>query len=297
VGWQTVLDNYVDYLATHRGFSDGGQGYGCLLRRLVAFLEQRQVLSPESCTIGDLDAWIADLATRPLTAKTLYDYVTVLRGFLKYLHGEGHMTSRLWTDLEAPRVWRETTVPEHYSWAEVGELISRVQSDPRCDRRDIALLWLLAGAGLRPGEAARLRLVDIDWTEATVLLWHRKRQKPLLVPLLPAMVAALRAYIDTERPTDSAHQNVFLTDDDGPYRSGTEVSLHIQSLASRVGVGQGRTAYALRRGLGVRLLESGAGLGQIALILGHDDTRSTRTYVRASMAQLKEVADNYANLL
>lgn len=298
VGWQAVLDSYVVYLSTHRGLSDGGASARSVLRRLVSFLEGRQVLSPETCTIDDLDAWIAVLVdARPMSSKTLGGYISVLRGFLKYLHGEGHMAARLWTGLDAPRIWQEATVPQHFSWKEVGQFISRVQSDPTFTPRDVALVWLMASAGLRSAEAARLKLPDIDWQAATVVLRLRKRARPLVLPLLPAVVAALRTYVETERPNAAQHEHVFLTDRGHPYTSGAALSHHIERLATKAGLGRGRAGRALRRGLGVRLLESGAGLGQIALMLGHDDARSTRVYLRASMEQLKDVADNYANLL
>jgi integrase len=227
----------------------------------------------------------------------LADYVSILRTFLRYLHGEGHIASTLWIGLEAPRIWQETTAPQHFSWEEVGQLIERVQSDPQSEQRDVALVWLLASAGLRPCEAARMKIADIDWNDATVIVRLRKRNKPLLLPLLPAVVDALQAYIDTERPDNAEHDEVFLNDDGLPCKSGSELSFRVQVLAWKVGLGWGRSGYALRRGLGVRLLESGAGLGQIGLMLGHDDPRSTRVYLRASMNQLKDVADNYANLL
>ncbi|MHB2021145.1 MAG: tyrosine-type recombinase/integrase [Candidatus Xenobia bacterium] len=66
----------------------------------------------------------------------------------------------------------------------------------------------------------------------------------------------------------------------------------VHGLAQRAGLGGHRTAQALRRGLGTRMLETGAELPQIALVLGHELLESTRPYLRVSMIQLQEVADH-----
>ncbi|HEY4002903.1 MAG TPA: tyrosine-type recombinase/integrase [Candidatus Xenobia bacterium] len=293
------MEGFRIYLSTHRGMGDHGIAYiASVLRRLVAFLQEREVRSPDTCTLADLDAWIAhELAAKPLKHATIGGRVSTLRGFFKYLHGEGYTTARLWTGLEAPRVFRETTLPPHYSWSDTAQLLTSAVSDPRSTLRDIAIVWLLASAGLRACEAIRLRVTDIDWNQATITTRVRKRSKPLVLPLLPAALEALRAYIDRERPSDTEHDHLLLSDDSQPFKSGDAVSRTISTLSTRALLFEDSGAHALRRGLGVRLLETGAGLGQISLILGHDNPKSTRAYLRASMAQFREVADNYANLL
>jgi integrase/recombinase XerD len=298
VDWTAELDAYVAYLAVHRGLSDGGRGARGLLRRLVKFLVSRQVLSSAALTLADLDAWMAQLVdSGRVNGKTLTGYVSVVRGLLKYLHGEGLICRPLWTSLETPRLWQETTVPTHFSWAETAQLIASVSPDAPGGRRNVALLWLLASVGLRACEVARLTLPDVDWQQATVTLRDRKRGTPLVLPLLPVVAEALRSYVALERPATFAHEHLFLTDNGKPFSSGSAVSARVRELAAQAQLGNGRGGPALRRGLGVRLLETGAGLGQIALILGHQRPRSTRAYVRASLEQLREVADNYANLL
>jgi site-specific recombinase XerD len=175
-------------------------------------------------------------------------------------------------------------------------LLRSVDPDRRLGLRDRALVALVMTTGLRASEVAALSIDDINWRRASLTVRRRKNGQPLLLPLLAHVVDALTAYLRA-RPADCPYRALFLSRYHRPFSSGAPISHLLRRLIAAAGVGTRCAAHALRRGLGTHLLEQGAKPAEIALILGHESLLSTRQYLRLSMEQLREVADNYAELL
>lgn len=291
--WQESVVAWLRYRERHRGLSTA---YSIELRgkmsQFIRFAEERGVRDPRSCTLNDVDAWVGVIAQRGLARSTLSTYVSMMRDFVHFLHCEGQLANNFSAHVEGPRVYRETTLPPHFSWSEVEALV-----EAAVGLRDRAVLTLLKTTGARASEIASLTLDDVDWDGARIILRQRKSKTPLVLPLMPEAAAALRAYLEGERPSDSPHRHVFLTDRGTPLSGAGAVLKVVRRASARAGLADGRGVHAIRRAVGTRLMEGGAGAAEIALLLGHAQLATTRVYIRLSMEQLREVADNYADLL
>lgn len=297
-GWEEALAAHLSYLERHRG-TDAAQRRGVrgILSGFIVFAREHGIETPAGCCLQTVDDWTAQIAARDLARATLAGYLTALRSFLRFLHAEECLARDLSPYVEKPRLYREATVPEAFTWAQMERLVQNVRpSGGARYLRDRAVVLLLMTTGLRSSEVAALTLEDVDCDRSTVTVRTRKSNEPLLLPLLPVVVEALRAWLQ-QRPSGTSFSEFFLTRTGRPFRGGRAISHRVRRLAAAAGLGKGRSAHAMRRGLGTHLLERGAGAGEIALILGHQSLRSTRDYLRASMALLREVADNYAELL
>ena len=294
--WDEAASLYQSYLKQHRGLS--ANSCRSMLREVshfVAFAREQMVLMPSDCSLQTVDRWVERVAGGRLAQQTLKSYLSAVRLFLKFLHVEGHLAEDVSQHLEGPRLYQEASVPEHMPWPEMVALLDSVDAARPFGLRDRAIVWLLMTLGLRASEVAGLTLGDIDNRHASLVVCRRKGGRPLHLPLLPAAWDALAAYL-RERPDDTPYRKVFLTRYGRPFSGGAGISERVRHLAETAGLACSG-AHSMRRGLGTHLLEQGVGLGEIALILGHESLRCTRQYVRLSMAQLREVADNYAELL
>jgi site-specific recombinase XerD len=292
-GWRAALDGYLEFLTTHKGV--GTNPLSGWLRRFTRQVEPCAP-SPSSLTLACVDAWVAELSERGKSARTVRGYVGAVRAFIRWLYDERLLASDLATFIESPLTWRDATVPQHFTWQEVQQLLQRVDPAAASARHDAALLFLFASCGLRPAEVTRLAIADVDFERQTVRIRNRKNGSWLVMPLPLVAVTALRYYLERERPS-GVPEAFFLTVQGRPYRDGSALSRQVRRIAEHAGLGRQRGAQALRRAVGTRLVEQGATLPQVALMLGHEGMQSSRHYVRVSMAMLAEVADNYAELL
>jgi len=288
---------YQGYLEQHRGLRPASCRNALqAVSRFVAFAREQGVATPSGCTLHTVDGWVEQVAGRGLAQQTVKCDLSAVRLFLRYLHVEGHLAEDVSQHVEGPRLYQEATIPEHMPWPEMLRLLASVDATRPFGLRDRAVVWLLMTLGLRAFEVARLTLDDIDDSHAGLVVRHRKGGRPLHLPLLPGAWDALAAYLQ-QRPTGTPYREVFLNKYERPFAGSEGISDVVRRRARAAGLEACSGAHSMRRGLGTHLLEQGVGLGEIALILGHESLRCTRQYVRLSMVQLREVADNYAELL
>jgi site-specific recombinase XerD len=268
------------------------------LLRLEEFLEEQQ--EPGLCGISlpALDRFIAGVAQCSSRSTTQW-VVGVLRTLLRYLFLVGREREDRSPLLQSPRVYRRMKVPRHLTDEQLEEALLKVDRTTPRGKRDWAVLMLLCGYGLRAGEASRLRLKDVDFEGHRLFVRRLKGAGTRIFPLTSAVEGALREYLAEARPACS-HPEVFLTCHPPfrPFPSGSSLSnscvrqyiKHLTGLPSR-------GAHALRHTLARRMLQSGAPLEVVRRTLGHRDMNTTCGYLRISIEELREVADNYAELL
>jgi len=294
---QTLLADYLSFIICHCGFSSSThRQYRKALSEFLAYLA-RQKLSVIKVTVKDLDDFILEVAGWGMSRSHMGIRTIALRGFLRYLQGEGWLERDLARYVESPRIYRESTVPSHFTWEELKELLASIKGDGKEALRDRAMLVILCVYGLRSSEVAKLSLDDIDWSHKALRVPDRKGDSNLLLPLLPVVEAVLGQYIRNGRPSDVTYREILIKNSGRPFRNGLEITKRIHILVKRAGLQSGRGCHAIRRAVGTRLVEQGRGLQEVALILGHRDVKTTRIYLRLSMEFLRDVADNYGEVL
>jgi integrase/recombinase XerD len=158
--------------------------------------------------------------------------------------------------------------------------------------RDRAILWLLAGLGLRAGEVATLELDDLDWHTGQLRLRSGKCRRERVLPLPQEVGAALAEYLRHGRP-QHRDRRVFLTLTD-PVRifQAAVVSAIVRRNLVRAGVPMGRLtgAHMLRHTAASRMINGGAGLKEVADVLGHRSLQTTGLYAKLDLDALAGVA-------
>jgi len=294
---QELLAGYLSFITRHCGLSP--VTYRQRRKALSEFLSYllQHGLSLKSIQVKDLDEFIASIDFSRRSRSYQCVRTNALRGFLRYLFGEGFLERDLSSCVESPRIYREATIPPHFTWTELEQLLASIRGDAPKALRDRAMLALLCIYGLRSGEVASLTLDDIDWTHKVIRFTRRKGGAILVLPLLPVVEAILGQYIRKGRPSGTSCRELLLNNRHRPFASGLSLTNRLHTLVKRAGLRGGRGCHAVRRAVGTHIVESGRGLQEVALILGHQSLSSARVYLRLSMELLRDVADNYGEVL
>jgi site-specific recombinase XerD len=292
-----LLAGYLDFCGDHRGLSATTKThYHATLLQLRSFLRRRGVHGIEGVTAADLDAFCFR-GSKSMGASSLNALLCALRSFFRYLYLEGKTASNLAGKLMTTCRFRDALRPKYLPWNKVQQLLAGVDRNTSVGKRDYAILALLAHHGIRAGEAARLKLSDIDWEEPCMLLRERKNGSTIRLPLSEHAKKALQDYLSV-RPNSRLEQ-IFLTEV-APLRPLGDslrgvARTHLCRRFGRTIAHRG--SHVLRHSFAKALLDRGGALHEIALLLGQESLSSALIYTRIATEDLREVSNNYADLL
>lgn len=285
------LDRYVTWMRDERGLAPSTvEQWSRTTRRFLRWCEQtgRQL---GELRAEDVDSYVAAQGKGHWARISIANMTSSLRAFLRFAAKEEWCSGRLAELISRPRIYQQESLPYAPNWSDVRQMLADVETDRPRDIRDRAILLLLALYGMRSGEAAALRLDQIDWAGRTLRLIRLKRRQPQIYPLLPAVAEALARYVDTIRSPSSC-QEVFLCMNAPrrPLKAGS-----IFNIANRRFVALGieaahRGGHALRHACAVRLLAEGLTIKEIGDHLGHRSTSATSIYAKVDIVALREVA-------
>jgi integrase/recombinase XerD len=286
------LERFIAWMREERGLSASTVAQWS--SRVTTFLRWCGQTGRDLATLcpEDIDAYFVTHGAPRWSRVSAGHMASMLRVFLRHAASLGACSSRLAETIRGPRIYEQESLPYALSWPDVRRVLASAESDTPRDVRDRAALMLLAVYGLRRGEVTALRLDDIDWARAQLLVRRLKRRQPQVYPLLPSMAEALGSYIDTVRPR-VPYPEVFIRLH-APRRPITPPCLYdtvrrrlrdLNIKAAHLG------PHALRHACAAKLLADGLTLKEIGDHLGHRSTSATRVYVKVDLDALREVGD------
>lgn len=283
---------YLRHLRIERGLSDNtGAAYRRDLARYRSFLTERGVTAVGRITPEDLaayPAWVAALDDPPLRASSVARMLSAVRGLHHFLFEEGATADDLAAALPLPR--RPGRLPKAISIADVQRLLAAPAGDGPVPLRDRALLEFLYATGARAGEAAALRLDDLDLDRAVRL--RGKGDKERVVPVGHYAQQALDAYLVRVRPAWAARGRgmdaVFLGERGAPLTRQSIWTI-IKRAAATAGLSVAISPHTLRHSFATHLLAGGADLRVVQELLGHASVTTTQIYTRVTPETLREV--------
>ena len=229
---------------------------------------------------------------------TVEKLTTSLRAFLRYLAVEGRCQAGLDHVVPAYANWRLADMPRYLTAEQVNRLIAACDGDAIARRRDRAIVLLLARLGLRAGDAAQLRLVDIEWEMGSLRVSGKSRYEVRL-PLPQDVGDAIAAYLEC-RSSVCQSDRVFLRTiaPCRPFQNGDGISSVVKRLMKRAGiVTPVKGAHVLRHTAATEMLRHGVPLEKIGLVLRHRGIDTTAYYAKADVALLKQIAQPWPEAL
>lgn len=240
-------------------------------------------------TPQDIDGFICDLGKR-LKRGSLQHSISHLRSFLRFLAGRGEAPITLYSQIDAPCVYKEEKLPRALDWEVVCALLNSIDRSTAIGKRDYAILLLIATYGLRTSEIVSLTLDDIDWRTNRLKIIQKKTATTLILPLTDATGESIIDYLRQGRPSIPSRQ-IFV-------RHKAPEGALVESIVSGIFCSRVlrsgllipfRGPHCLRHSYAVHLLRQGISLKTIADILGHHNLASTCIYLRLAVEDLRTV--------
>jgi integrase/recombinase XerD len=288
-----VIDGYLTYLRDVRRMSPNTvESYARDLAQLAAFAE-KQGVSVEALERQDLETFVRQLMSAGLAPRSVARAVACVRGFYKFLAVEQKRDRSPADDLRPPRAW--AALPKFLSLDEVDRLL--VQPDTTTPRglRDKALIEVLYATGLRVSELVALRAGDLNLDEG-YLTCIGKGDKQRMVPLGHEAADWVRRYLREGRTALLRKKTspwLFVNARDGGSLSRIGFWKVLKEYGIKAGVSRDLSPHVLRHSFATHLLERGADLRMIQLMLGHADLSTTQIYTHVLEARLRAVYDKF----
>jgi integrase/recombinase XerD len=288
-----MIETYLTYLRDVRRMSTNTlESYARDLSHLAAFAEQRGV-AIEALDRSALEAFIRAQMSSGLAPRSVSRLVACVRGFYKFVAAEQKLARNPADDLRSPRAW--PALPKFLSLEEVDRLLEQPDvSSPR-GLRDKALIEVLYATGLRVSELIALRAGDLN-LEDGYLTCIGKGDKQRMVPLGQEAVAWVRRYVSDGRTALVRKKTspwLFVNARDGGPLSRVGFWKVLKAYGKQAGIGRDLSPHVLRHSFATHLLDRGADLRMIQVMLGHADLSTTQIYTHVLEARLRSVYDKF----
>lgn len=236
---------------------------------------------------GDFRAWLSRLAMDGLVGASRARKLAAVRNLFRWMDRSGRLHNPAIATLNTPKVLRP--VPRPLTEIDTDRFLGEAEQDreePWIGKRDRALFTLLYGCGLRISEALGLARKDAPLGET--LRVTGKGRKERMIPVLPAVTEAVRAYLDTCPFTLAPDGPLFVGVRGGRLNAGI-VQHQMQKLRGLMGLPESATPHALRHSFATHLLADGGDLRAIQDLLGHASLSTTQRYTDVESEQLMNV--------
>jgi integrase/recombinase XerD len=288
------LGRFLEALEVERGLSRNTvAGYGADLRRLARALEHRQSSLP-AASREQIARHLRDLRQQGLATRSISRALSAVRGYYAFLVAGGDRHDDPTASLDPPKLLR--ALPAVLSEAQVEALLAAPDIAELRGRRDRAMLELLYATGLRVSELVGLRLGQLH-LDGGFLVAFGKGSKERVVPVGERAEVWLRDYLAAVRPAlvaasaSARHDFVFVN-----ARGRSMTRQGFWKLLRAYGVAAGiaeLSPHVLRHSFATHLLEHGADLRAVQMMLGHADISTTQIYTHIHQQRLRGVYDRY----
>jgi len=285
-----LVTQYEEHLALVRNLSDNSiRGYVTDLESFLKHMEKLGIVEFNQLEIEHIRSWLANLQSTGIARATLTRRIVSIRAFTNWAAANGWLTSDLGANLAIPKPHR--VLPEVLNVDEAATVIKslevRVAEEPTAlNYRDLAILEVLYGSGIRVSELCGLDLGDIDNSRNTLNVIG-KASKQRVVPIgIPAMTA-LSNYLKNGRGefVNQLSQSAVFLGSRGKRIDQRTVRQIVYEAMKAVGASMG--PHGLRHSAATHLLEGGADLRTVQEILGHASLATTQIYTHVSPERLQ----------
>lgn len=294
MNWDSYIKSYQAYLKIERGLSKNTiENYSFDIERLCLFLEQCNIqISPVKINDETLQQFIYAIASQ-VNARSQARIISGLKSFFSYLIFEDFREDNPLELIETPRTGRK--LPDTLSVDEIDSLIAAIDLTTNEGERNRAMLETLYGCGLRVSELVELKISDLFFEEGFIKVTG-KGNKQRFVPVGDLS----QKYIDFYKNGIRSHLNIKKGDEDtlflnrrGGHLSRAMIFTIIKDLAVKIGLNKKISPHTFRHSFATHLLENGADLRSIQLMLGHESITTTEIYVHLDRKFLTEVVNNF----
>jgi integrase/recombinase XerD len=285
---ETQIRTFLNCLRVEKGLSDNTiQAYRRDIAKFAAFAATRH-LGVKEVRRGDVVDFLGTLYRKGLDSRSVARHLVTIRHFFRFALMEGYVQEDPAATIESPRF--RQSLPEFLSVEEVDRLLRQPDTTAIVGMRDRAMIELMYSCGLRVSELCGLRVADLQ-AEAGCLRCIGKGDKERLVPVGRQALEAVQRYLRASRPK-------LLRQDSSPHlflnQKGRTVGRitfwkTLGEYGRKAGLRKALTPHMLRHSFATHLLDRGADLRSVQMMLGHSDISTTQIYTHVVEERLKQV--------
>jgi integrase/recombinase XerD len=288
-GLGSLATRFLTYCRVERGLSDNSiSAYSTDLKRFIGFFGESSQFPLED----GLRSYLDHLHRSSLSTRSIARHLTTLRNCYGFLLREGILSSDPTEHLGSPKIWQH--IPKFLNLQDIERLLEAPPEGRPTGLRDRAMLQVLYATGLRVSELCRLRVGDLD-TSLGYLRTTGKGNKQRLVPVGDCAIQAVDRYLATARTAllkGRSSRYLFITARGGPMTRQAFWVL-LARHGKKAGIFHGLSPHVLRHSFATHLLEGGADLRSVQVMLGHADISTTQIYTHVMRSRLRETVDRH----
>jgi len=299
MNWIKYIKDYQSYLRIERGLSKNTiENYGFDIERLCLFLETNQIdVSPLKITEETLQQFIYSVS-KEVNPRSQARIISGLKSFFSYLIFEDFRDDNPLELIESPKTGRK--LPDTLAVEEIDALISAIELSPNKEgnelgERNRALLETLYGCGLRVSELVALKISDLFFEEGFLKITG-KGNKQRFVPvgeLTQKYIEIYKSEVRVHLNIQKGFEDILFLNRRGRQLTRAMIFTIIKDLAVKINLNKKISPHTFRHSFATHLLENGADLRSIQLMLGHESITTTEIYVHLDRKYLTEVINMY----
>jgi integrase/recombinase XerD len=287
-----AINDFLTHVRVEKGLSlNTVSAYGRDMRKFEEFAKKRK-LTLEAVKRDDLVDFLSQLYQNRLESRTVARHLVTLRNFFRFAQVTEKISEDPSITLESPKVRR--TLPDYLRLEEVEKLLAQPNEKTPFGLRDRAMLEVLYSSGLRVTELTNLRVMDLDRSVGCVRCIG-KGDKERIVPVGKKALALVDRYLRDARPKllakgpAGANTAILFLNRRGGKFSRVGVWKILSTYGRQAGLRVALTPHMLRHSFATHLLERGADLRSVQLMLGHSDISTTQIYTHVVEERLKQI--------
>lgn len=294
MSWEKYIKSFQHYLRIERGLSKNTiDNYTFDIEKLCFFLADKQInVTPIEIKDEVLQQFVYEIS-KSVNARSQSRIISGLKSFFSYLIFEDYRTDNPMELIETPKIGRK--LPDTLSLYEIDKLIAAIDLSKEEGHRNKAIIETLYSCGLRVSELVSLKISDLFFDEGFIKVTG-KGNKQRFVPIAKSTQNLIEIYQKSIRN----HLQIYKKDEDTLFlnRRGKQLTRAmiftiIKNLAIEINLQKNISPHTLRHSFATHLLENGADLRSIQMLLGHESITTTEVYVHVDRTHLKNVLDAF----
>ena len=287
--WANALKDYQIYLRLERGLSENSiSSYTYDIQGFIDYIETyNPQLTITNCQKADTQAYIYHLA-KNINARSQSRQISGLKSFFNFLIFEGYREDSPMDLIDTPKIGRK--LPAVLGIKEIDQLLTAIDLSHAQGYRNLTILETLYGSGLRVSELINLKISDLHFDE-NLLLITGKGNKQRLVPLGGVCKQKLKVYLEEVRihvPVKKEYQDIVFLNQHGKQLTRAMIFTIVRQTAANAGMEKKISPHTFRHSFATHLLENGADLRSIQLMMGHENITTTEVYMHLDTQHLSK---------
>ncbi|MDE6484367.1 MAG: site-specific tyrosine recombinase XerD [Duncaniella sp.] len=289
---ERLLQLFEGYVRLERGLADNSViSYLMDVEKLLDYLEDESITLTD-VTLDTLREFIGALREMGIAERSQARMIAGLRAFFKFLSLEDFIEADPSALLESPRTGLH--LPEVLSVEEIDDMIAAIDTSDTLGVRNRAIMETLYGSGLRVSELVNIEISRLYLDDGYMIV-RGKGDKERMAPLSPVAADAIREWLEVrdEFEPSVADANILFLNRRGHQLTRQMIFTVVRRLADAAGITKTISPHTLRHSFATHLLEGGANLRAIQMMLGHESITTTQIYLHIDRASLREAILTY----